>query len=68
MPYSIFFYHGFAIHGTNDILRPGLARLRPPAPVACGGAVRIGRTQRAAQHTHRDIELAPNHGPFLTVR
>jgi lipoprotein-anchoring transpeptidase ErfK/SrfK len=23
MPHSIFFYHGFAIHGTNDISRLG---------------------------------------------
>lgn len=30
MPYSIFFYHGFAIHGTND-----LGRLGGPASHGC---------------------------------
>ena len=30
MPYSIFFYHGFAIHGTTD-----LARLGGPASHGC---------------------------------
>jgi lipoprotein-anchoring transpeptidase ErfK/SrfK len=30
MPYSIFFYHGFAIHGTNEI-----SRLGSPASHGC---------------------------------
>jgi len=40
MPYSIFFYHGFAIHGTND-----LARLGGPASHGC---VRLHPSHAAA--------------------
>jgi lipoprotein-anchoring transpeptidase ErfK/SrfK len=43
MPHAIFFYYGFAIRGTNDISRLGLAWLRPVVSVACGSAVRPGR-------------------------
>jgi hypothetical protein len=37
--------------------RTGVAWLRPSASIACRSAVRIGRTQRAAQHADRDFEL-----------
>ena len=40
MPYSIFFYHGFAIHGTND-----LGRLGGPASHGC---VRLHPSHAAA--------------------
>ena len=40
MPYSIFFYYGFAIHGTNDI-----ARLGGPASHGC---VRLHPSHAAA--------------------
>jgi hypothetical protein len=60
MPHAIFFYYGFAIHGTNDILaarRFSVTWLRPAAPVACGGAVRAGRAPRTSKYADRDIEL-----------
>jgi lipoprotein-anchoring transpeptidase ErfK/SrfK len=49
MPHAIFFYYGIAIHGTNNLSQlggpasHGCIRLHP-----CGGAVCLGRTQRAA--------------------
>ena len=57
MPNAIFFYYGFAIHGTNDISRlggPGLAWLHPAAPLACSGIVRAGPAERPAQYADRD--------------
>ena len=55
MPHSIFFYYGFAIHGTTDIYRLGRTRLawvRAAASFARGGAIRAGRAQRPAQHAY----------------
>jgi lipoprotein-anchoring transpeptidase ErfK/SrfK len=40
MPHSIFFYHGFAIHGTNDISRLG--------GLASHGCVRLHPSHAAA--------------------
>jgi hypothetical protein len=61
MPHAIFFYYGFAIHGTNDLARlwrSRIAWLCQVASVACGGAVRIGPATGAAKYADRDIELA----------
>ena len=57
MPHAIFFYYGFAIHGTNDLAparRSRVAWLRQAAPLACGGAVRVGPAQRTSQYAHRN--------------
>ncbi|MDB5517491.1 MAG: hypothetical protein JWQ17_4249 [Tardiphaga sp.] len=44
MPHAIFFYYGFAIHGTTEsgaARRPGLAWLCQVASVPCRGVVRL---------------------------
>jgi hypothetical protein len=70
MPHAIFFYCGFAIHGTNDIARlggPASHGLCQAAPVARGRLVRAGPTQRAEQHADRDIKLR-SASALLTAR
>ena len=60
MPHSIFFYHGFAIHGTYDLSRlggPASHGCVQAASVACRGAVRTGRARRPRQYADRDREL-----------
>ena len=58
MPYSIFFYHGFAIHGTNDLGRlggpasHGCVRLHPSHAAALFALV---AAQRPRQHADRDL-------------
>jgi hypothetical protein len=56
--HAIFYYYGFAIHGTNDISRlaSGIAWLRETASGQRRDIVRAGRTQRTAQHADRDFE------------
>jgi len=54
MPHAIFFYHGFAIHGTNDI-----ARLGGPASHGC---VRLHPAHAAAL-----FALVRRSGPRNTV-
>ena len=57
MPHSIFFYHGFAIHGTTELSRlggpasHGCVRLHPSA---CRGAIFADRTRWPQQHADRD--------------
>ena len=58
MPHAIFFYGGFAIHGTYELSRLGVARLRQAAPPACRGAVLIGRAQRPKPYANREFELS----------
>jgi lipoprotein-anchoring transpeptidase ErfK/SrfK len=53
MPHAIFFYYGFAIHGTND-----LARLGGPASHGC---VRLHPSHAAAL-----FALVQQHGPRNT--
>ena len=60
MPHSIFFYEGYAIHGTNYVSRlgqPGLARLRAPASGQRGGAFCPGAQPRHAQHDHHHFQF-----------
>ena len=60
MPHAIFFYGGFAIHGTNELSRlggpasHGCVRLHPShaAALFC-----TGRAQRPAPYADRDFEL-----------
>ena len=54
MPHSIFFYYGFAIHGTNDI-----ARLGGPASHGC---VRLHPSHAAAL-----LGLVQRNGPASTA-
>lgn len=53
MPHAIFFYYGFAIHGTNDV-----ARLGGPASHGC---VRLHRSHAAAL-----FALVQRNGPSNT--
>lgn len=56
MPHAIFFYYGFAIHGTNEtreLGKPAVARLRPPVTRQCGDFVRPGQGGRGVHHHYR---------------
>ena len=68
MPHSIFFHHGFAIHGTNYVSRlgrPCLARLRAAASVQRRDAVRPGERARHGPHHHRGVGFLAQDGVSL---
>jgi len=70
MPHAIFFYYGFAIHGTNDISRlggpasHGCVRLHPSHAAALFALV---RRNGPMQHADRDLKLR-SASALLTAR